>query len=116
MIVKNQFGCADTIKHIIEVKDDFVFYAPNAFTPNNDGVNDVFLPKGIGFDENSFNFFIYDRWGNMIFYSDDSAKGWDGRVSQGKVIAEEDVYVWKVDLKDIKGNTHKYIGSVTIVK
>ena len=60
--------------------------------------------------------YIFDRWGNMIFLTDDSTKGWDGRANQGKEIAQVDVYVWRVELKDNQGKKHKYIGTVTIVK
>jgi gliding motility-associated-like protein len=116
LIVTNQFGCKDTAKQVIDVIDDFVFYAPNSFTPDGNGVNDVFLPKGIGFDLDSFKMYIFDRWGNMIFSTDDSTKGWDGRANQGKEIAQMDVYVWRVELKDNQGQKHKYIGTVTIVK
>ena len=116
LIVTNQFGCKDTTSQVIDVIDDFVFYAPNSFTPDGNGVNDVFLPKGIGFDVDSFKMFIFDRWGNMIYQTGDSTKGWDGRANNGKDIAQIDVYVWRVELKDNQGKKHKYIGTVTIVK
>lgn len=116
LVVTNTFGCMDTTQQVIEIKDDFVFYAPNAFTPNGDNENEIFIPKGIGFDSKSYTLYIFDRWGNMIFSSDDPAKGWDGRANHGSDIAQEDVYVWKVNLTDNKGNKHQYIGHVTIVK
>ncbi len=124
LIVMNQFGCFDTARYVVEFKDDFVFYAPNAFTPNGNGINDTFLPKGIGFDINTYHLLIFDRWGNLIFHNHDSTKGWDGRVHtswdgrvlSGSDIAQIDVYVWKVDLKDNLGIVHNYIGHVTIVK
>jgi gliding motility-associated-like protein len=116
LFVTNQFGCIDSVEHVVEVKDDFVFYAPNAFTPNQDGINDIFLPTGIGYDLGTFDFYVFDRWGNVIFYSNDYRKGWDGHANGGSQIAQQDVYVWKVDLKDNSGKIHKYIGTVTIAK
>ena len=116
LIVTTKYGCIDTAYHLYDVADDFVFYIPNAFTPNDDGINEIFIPKGIGFDKNSYHMYIYDRWGNFIFYSDDPAKGWDGRANHGVDIAQEDVFVWKIDLKDNSGRLHKYMGHVTIVK
>jgi gliding motility-associated-like protein len=116
LTVMNQFGCYDTDSLLIEVVDDFVFYAPNAFSPDGDGINDVFLPKGIGFDYDTFNMMIFDRWGNLIYQQDEYGKGWDGRANGGKELAQIDVYVWKVNLKDNMGHFHKYIGHVTIVK
>ncbi len=116
LIVINQFGCIDTVKKTIEVKDEFVFYAPNTFTPNYDDVNDIFLPVGVGYDVNTFRFYIFSRWGELIFYSDDYTKGWNGIANHGKEIAQIDVYVWKVDLTDNRGLKHKYIGHVNLVK
>ncbi|MCX6295948.1 MAG: gliding motility-associated C-terminal domain-containing protein [Bacteroidetes bacterium] len=116
LIVTNQFGCVDTATQIVDIIDDFVFYAPNAFTPDGDGLNDIFLPKGIGYDIETFNMMIFDRWGNNIYSTDDYNKGWDGRANHGTEIAQIDVYVWKVELTDNKKLKHKYIGHVTIVK
>ncbi len=116
LIVTNQFGCMDTTTRQIEIVDDFVFYAPNAFTPDGDGRNDIFIPKGIGFDLKSFNMMIFDRWGNLIYSTEDFEKGWDGRANHGAEIAQMDVYVWKVELKDDENRKHKYIGHVSIIK
>ncbi|MCK6650506.1 MAG: PKD domain-containing protein [Bacteroidia bacterium] len=116
LIVENQFGCIDTTYQLIEVQDDFVFYAPNAFTPDGDGLNDVFLPLGVGWDLPTFEMMIFDRWGQMIYSTDDYRKGWDGKANGGAEMAQIDVYVWKVSLKDTKGLKHNYIGHVTIVK
>ena len=101
---------------MIDIIDDFVFYAPNAFTPNDDGTNEIFLPQGIGYDIKTFNMMIFDRWGNLIYTTDDYKKGWDGKANQGTEIAQIDVYVWKVSLVDNQKRMHKYIGHVSIVK
>lgn len=116
LVVMNQFGCVDSTYQMVEILDDFVFYAPNAFTPNEDGINDVFRPLGIGFDLNTFELFIFDRWGNEIYYTDDYYEGWNGHANHGAEIAQIDVYVWKVNLVDNTGKKHKYIGRVSIVK
>ncbi len=116
LIVTNQFGCVDSVVHYVEIKDDFVFYAPNAFTPNSDGTNDKFLSLGVGWDITTFEMYIFDRWGNQIFYTDDYRKGWDGHANGGSNLAQIDVYVWKVFLKDTSGGKHNYIGHVSIVK
>jgi gliding motility-associated-like protein len=116
LIVTNSYGCVSTVTEVVEVIDDFVFYAPNAFTPNGDGVNDIFLPKGIGYDINSFSLMIFDRWGNLIYTTDDYNEGWDGKANHGSEMAQIDVYVWKVSLTDNQKHMHKYIGHVSIVK
>jgi gliding motility-associated-like protein len=116
LLVTNQFGCIDSTYIMLEVQDDFVFYAPNAFTPDGDGINDTFYPLGVGWDLDSYELMIFDRWGQMIFFSDDKQKGWDGKANHGSEMAQIDVYVWKVKLRDTKGYMHNYIGHVTIVK
>ncbi|MCW3070362.1 MAG: hypothetical protein JWO44_252, partial [Bacteroidetes bacterium] len=116
-IVHNSFGCADTAYNNVEIVPEYVIYAPNAFTPNNhDGLNDMFMPKGMGIDPDNFEMTIYDRWGNQIFKTTDITKGWDGRANGGSNIAQIDVYVWKIKTKDYRGENHSYIGHVTIVK
>jgi gliding motility-associated-like protein len=116
-VVTNGFGCSDTAYNTVEVIPEYVLYVPNAFTPlNHDGVNDVFMPSGVGIDPDHFEMTIYDRWGNQIFKTTDIAKGWDGRANGGSNVAQIDVYVWKIKTKDYNGQNHSYVGHVTIVK
>ncbi len=99
-------------------------YVPNAFTPNEDNLNEVFLAKGTGIV--SFNMSIFDRWGNLIFVSDDVSQGWGGIVTAGgsdfngdsKNTAQEDVYVWKINYTtECFSKTHReMMGHVSIVK
>ena len=115
LIVLNQYGCSDTAMVPIEIGPEFIFYIPNAFTPfSTDNVNDVFTGKGIGIE--TYDMWIFDRWGEMIYYTDDIAKGWDGK-RQGKAQeAKQEVYVWKVKLKDVLGKNHEYVGHVTLLR
>jgi len=115
--VTNQYGCAASAVLNVEIKPLFTFYIPNAFTPGNeDNLNDTF--NGIGNGIAKYEMWIYDRWGEKIFYTNDLNKGWDGLVQNKGKFGEEklDVYVWKVILKDIFGKTHDYIGHVTLLK
>jgi gliding motility-associated-like protein len=116
-IVTNSFGCTDVAYNNVEIIPEYVFYAPNAFTPNNhDGINDEFMPTGTGIDPDNFEMIIFDRWGNEIFKTTDPAKGWNGTVNGGSKVAQVDVYVWKLKTKDYRGENHSYVGHVTIVK
>ena len=114
--VWNSFGCSDSITKDVIILGDYVLYAPNAFTPNGDGLNDLWNVKGIGIDVDHFELFIFDRWGNLIFYTDNLNKGWDGRANHGKDIAQQDVYVWKVFTRDFLGGKHSYIGHVNLLR
>jgi gliding motility-associated-like protein len=115
--VQNTYGCKDSITKPVEIKPTWGFYIPNAFTPNGDGINEGFKGTGYGIDNTTYNLWIFDRWGNMIFYSNDMEKTWDGRI-QGKSgdIVQEDVYVWKVRFSDYTGRRHEYKGTVSVVK
>lgn len=114
LIVANQYMCKDTAYVKVEIAPEFVFYIPNAFSPNDDGVNDFFTGKGVGIEK--FDLWIFDRWGEMIYHSDDITKGWDGTV-QGKAgVEKQDVYIWKVKLKDVLGKKHEYVGHVTLLR
>ncbi len=115
LFVINASGCVDKVTKPVEVLPEFAFYIPNAFTPaGSNGVNDTFFGKGVGIVQ--YHIWIFDRWGNQVFNTTDINAGWDGRANNGVDIAQQDVYVWKVQLKDVFGRKHDYIGTVTLVK
>jgi|GEM_PF-2993297 len=116
LTVVDSRGCKDTVTHIVHVKEAFSFYAPNCFTPNADHLNEHFLPLGTGWDIASFNLLVFDRWGNKVFTSKDYTKGWDGKISEKQDAVLEDIFVWKVELKDNRGKPHQYSGVVSVIK
>ncbi len=106
-------GCTDSTAMQIEVLPIFTLYIPNAFTPDGNGNNDYFMPKGV--EINEFNMMIFDRWGELIFSSDDITKGWDGRANNGDKIAEQGVYVYKIAVRDFSQKYHDYTGHITLL-
>jgi gliding motility-associated-like protein len=114
LITENKEGCTDTAIHEVQIKDAFTFYAPDAFTPNGDNYNEVFLPVGSGWQEADFKMSVYDRWGNLVLATANPNQGWDGCI-KGQP-AQEDIYVWKVELQDVFHNNHAYSGIVAILK
>lgn len=116
LIAINTDGCRDTIYKPVIIEDDFTLFIPNAFSPNGDGINDFFYPKGIGIDEKHYQLWIFDRWGNMIFYSDEWDKWWDGTVQGKEDEVQEDVYVWKMKVRSFKGDKRNLVGHVTVVR
>ncbi len=109
-----QYGCMDTASQSITIEPDFVFYVPNSFTPNEDGLNDTFSGKGIFIL--TYQMMIFDRWGNLIFFTDDYTRPWDGKANHGSQLAQRDVYVYDIKLTDIKGLEHAYRGTVTLIR
>jgi gliding motility-associated-like protein len=114
--ITNSFGCTGDTVHPICIGPDYSIFIPNAFTPNDDNKNDVFNVKGAGIDPENFEMWIFDRWGNMIYFTDDLYKGWNGHANYGSEVAEEDAYVWKIKCKDVFGNKHSYIGHLSLIK
>ncbi len=114
-VVTNQYSCKDSLVKEVIIKPAYVIYVPNAFTPNSDGLNDGFKALGVGIE--AFKMQIFDRWGKMIFESDDINTGWDGSVGKSDAAeSKQDVYVWKVKVKDVNHNDHDLIGHVTLLK
>jgi gliding motility-associated-like protein len=111
----SQYGCVDTAFDYVLIEPDWSFFAPNAFTPNGDGRNDKFMVYGEGIDNSTFELFVFDRWGNLIFVVNDINKGWDGTVYSSD-LAQIDTYVWRVKFKDIKGDPHSYVGQVSLIR
>ncbi len=114
LYTNNKYGCADTAKGEVRIDPEFTFYVPNAFSPNGDGLNDVFTGKGIGII--GFDMVIYDRWGMLLYETHDINKGWNGTVNGGTQLAQEDTYVYIIHVTDYLTNVHRYLGSVTIIK
>lgn len=112
--VTNTNGCKDQAVQTIHIGGFTAFYIPKAFTPNSDGLNDVFIPKATGLSPEGFEMRIFDRWGNQIFYTDDWSKGWDGTY-MGKPVPI-DQYVCKVRYYDKVGNQNDHIGSVIVTE
>ncbi len=114
LITSTQYNCADTMFHAIVIEPDFLFYIPNAFTPDGDGINDNFIGKGVFIKE--FEMSIFDRWGNLIYHTNDINKPWNGKANHGTEMAQADVYVYKISVTDYNLRKHPYKGIVTLVR
>ncbi len=114
LAVRNQYGCKDTTSRLVEIGPSYTFYIPNAFTPNDDGINDIFTGKGIGVK--TYKMWIYDRWGEMICYTEDIVKGWNGTVKGNHIDTKSDVYQYKVLVTDLSNKLHEYVGHVSLIK
>ena len=109
-------GCIDTVVKFLEVVDELNIFIPNSFTPNGDGLNDIFNIKGVGFKLENYNMEIFDRWGTSIYFTKDVMKGWDGTVKSGQPIADA-VYIYKIKVIGANGQGKKeYVGHVTLIK
>ncbi len=113
-VVINAQGCTDEMTKTVTARFGSEFYIPLAFTPDNDGKNDVF--KVVGEEIKSYFIEIYDRWGAPIFTSSNMEEGWDGIISKSQVPAPSGVYVFKLELRDYKNRPIQESGSITLLR
>lgn len=108
----NNFGCIAEDEVYVEVTTNYNIYIPNIFTPNEDGLNDVFIVYGTGLTK--FEMVVFDRWGEKLFVSNDQLKGWDGSY-KGK-LSKNDVYPYLIHYTSLDGKKHTKSGHVTLLK
>jgi gliding motility-associated-like protein len=115
--VVNDFGCEDRFCREVEVIGDVQVYVPAAFTPNNDGVNDIFLPSVTPFSQvEDYQFDLFNRWGERIFSTDDPNKGWGGEAPEGTHFVGNEVYNWVIVIDTELGQPYKLTGQVTMIR
>jgi gliding motility-associated-like protein len=118
LIAVSPNGCQDTTIKKITINPDVVLYVPNAFTPgNSDGLNDVFqifLPP-TGVDYSTFSLSIYDRWGELVYNTNDVNVSWTGAKHNSGSIMKQDTYVWKIIFQDENKKFYQKMGHVTLL-
>jgi len=114
-------NCKDTVYAKIKVLEQYTFYAPTAFSPDGNGVNDYFFIMAHSILPDNFILEIYDRWGEIIwsttkFYPDsERSEAWDGKVKNGK-IAPVGSYTWRCVFKDTHNRLHEETGVINIIR
>ncbi|MCF8297594.1 MAG: PKD domain-containing protein, partial [Saprospiraceae bacterium] len=116
LIVENTFGCLDSAMLEVPIKDIAKIKVPNAFIPASSGENNRFFPKGYNIDWSTLEFYIFDRWGEQIYFTKDVNEGWDGTKNGGNTICQQGVYAWLIFVKDIYGEKIKLKGTVTLLR
>jgi gliding motility-associated-like protein len=111
--VDNAEGCRDSSVKSIFIFPDATLHVPTSFSPNADGLNDIFKPLGVRFVK-SFNMSIYNRWGNKLYETSDPQVGWDGTFGGKTVLPGQ--YVVLVSIIDFNNIKAKHKGTVTILR
>ncbi len=117
LTASNMLGkCSVSKTSSIFIPEPVIYFIPNTFTPNGDELNNTFQPVfTYGYDPQNYSFYIYSRWGDLIFESHDPKIGWDG--TYGENIVQNDTYVWKLEFKEkIEETKHVKTGHVSLLK
>lgn len=107
-------GCVDSTFYTVNVIpcQETYMYVPNSFTPNDDGINDYFYPKGVNY--NSLKMYIYNRWGEMLYETDNISNGWNGTYKGD--LCKEDMYIYVIRWLTIENKQKQIIGHVILLK
>ena len=106
-------GCESEMTKIVHILPEYALYAPNSFTPNGDGNNDVFLAEGNGVT--SFEMQVFDRWGGLVFESSDIESGWDGLDASANTVGVG-TYMYHISLYDYNGKLWIYNGELNLMR
>ena len=108
--ITNIYGCSDSVKNNLTINPTYSVFIPDAFTPNNDGDNDFFLPSTVG--ANSYNIKILDRWGGIIYNEDN--KPWDGKVASKPITSG--TYAYSITIFDFLNKPFTYTGRINLIR
>jgi gliding motility-associated-like protein len=115
--VINTQGCSDTTCRILHMDNEYLLFAPNTFTPDNDQINDAFSISLLGFDMDSYSLRIFDRWGLEVFTTTDPMAVWTGDILGGSHYGHSDTYLWVVQVKDLETADYRiFKGHVTLIR
>jgi gliding motility-associated-like protein len=116
LVASSNHGCADTTERLITIFPQILIFAPTAFTPDGNGLNEFFMPSIQGLISNKFEMHIFDRWGQEVYICTEIGKGWDGSVKGSSTIAPSAVYTWSAYYTDNLNKKYKIMGNVTLVR
>jgi gliding motility-associated-like protein len=117
LAVTSSNGCSDFINGVITVNELFNLFVPSAFTPNGDGINDVFQMQSTGIDASNFQINIFNRWGEIVYSSKDPQQAWTGGASGGEYYIPNGVYTYYIATNSLKtGERYEYRGTISIIR
>lgn len=115
-LIEISFLSADTIIAHLE-PEEYGYYVPNAFTPNGDGHNDYWLPLGNAVDVDDFNLKVFNRWGELIFETNDPFMPWWGFKNNTGKMAQDGVYAYRIKVTDaVAREEYELLGHVTLFR
>ena len=115
--VVTPFGCTDETCREVEVIGEVQVYVPSGFTPDNDGINDLFRPSVAPLDQvEDYRFEVYNRWGELVFFTEDPEEGWNGSYPGGSHFAGNEVFNWVIVLDTALELPRRMMGQVSAIR
>lgn len=117
LISTNVNGCTDTLLKSVIINDDLLWFIPNSFSPNEDGINDVWKPIAGTIDVDNYKLSIYDRWGAKVFTTTDINEGWNGSMRGDGYYLEAGVYTYIIKVTSATTKErYELNGYITLLK
>ncbi|MCZ4409421.1 gliding motility-associated C-terminal domain-containing protein [Cryomorphaceae bacterium 1068] len=117
LISENVNGCIDTLSKVLVINDDLLWFIPNSFTPNGDGINDLWRPVGTTVDLSSYSCKIYDRWGRLVFQTSNINTAWNGGNTDSEYFSDTDVYTYVLEITSATTeDKYELTGFITLIR
>jgi gliding motility-associated-like protein len=124
LIIIDDFGCSDTTFKQLWIADEYWMYFPNSFTPDLDGVNDVFCLTHHAVRESTFYFNVYDRFSTLVYATENitdlecflNVNGWDGKHYKTGKDLPFGTYIYEMYFQDFEGWKHQDVGQLSIIR
>lgn len=115
LVALNTYGCPDTAYRTVVIEPDYVLYVPNSFTPDADDLNDTFIGKGSFIMD--YEMVIYDRWGEVVYQTNDINLPWNGGYKGSTTkLAPAGIYVYSMKIRTTNKKNHSYKGKVMLMR
>jgi len=117
LIANNDVNCPDTASKMVYIKPAVKIWIPNAFTPVGlDLLNSTFRPFGVLSGITEYEMQIYNRWGELLFKTNDLDRAWDGTIRNGEVKCQAGAYMYIIRMIDLNRETYSFNGTVNLIR
>ncbi len=117
LTITDSNGCTDIYTQDVVINDILTYYIPTSFTPNNDGINDVWKVYGVDIDPANFKLQVFNRWGEVVFETLDPEGFWLGETNDGDYYSQNGIYFWRAKITSIAtGERYELEGHLYLMK
>jgi gliding motility-associated-like protein len=118
LVVTDSIGCTDSTQVDIEIMDEMQIFVPTAFSPNDDGINDIFRIEIQDLSQLDYSFQVFDRWGNMVYQTSEYPTQWNGQgPDEEQYYVPDGVYIWQVKARSASTTDRvEKMGMVTVIR